>query len=71
MEAQSLNRMKSDFSSNMSHEIRTPMNGIIDFLALLKEDLTEPSQLEMAERVITVPIKMMETLEAVLDLSKS
>lgn len=69
-EAQSLNRMKSIFLANMSHEIRTPMNGIIGFSALLKEDLTEPSQLEMAERVYNSSIKLMETLEAVLDLSK-
>jgi len=69
-EAQTLNRMKSLFLANMSHEIRTPMNGIIGFSALLKEDLVDQGQLEMAERVYNSAIKLMETLEAVLDLSK-
>lgn len=69
-EAQTLNRMKSLFLANMSHEIRTPMNGIIGFSALLKEDLEDQGQLEMAERVYNSAIKLMETLEAVLDLSK-
>ena len=69
-EAQSLNRMKSLFLANMSHEIRTPMNGIIGFSALLKEDLVDQGHLEMAERVYNSAIKLMETLEAVLDLSK-
>jgi len=69
-EANALNRMKSIFLANMSHEIRTPMNGIIGFSSLLKEDLTEPDKLEMAERVYGSAIRLMEILEAVLDLSK-
>ncbi len=68
-EANAISRMKSIFLANMSHEIRTPMNGIIGFSALLKEDLREPDQLEMAERVYSSAIKLMETLEAVMDLS--
>lgn len=62
--------MKSIFLANMSHEIRTPMNGIIGFSSLLKEDLTEPDKVEMAERVYASAIRLMEILEAVLDLSK-
>ncbi len=50
-EAENLNRMKSIFLANMSHEIRTPMNGIIGFSGLLREDVTEPNHIEMAERV--------------------
>lgn len=69
-EANALNRMKSIFLANMSHEIRTPMNGIIGFSSLLKEDLTEPDKVEMAERVYASAIRLMEILEAVLDLSK-
>lgn len=69
-EAENLNRMKSIFLANMSHEIRTPMNGIIGFSGLLKEDLTDPNHLEMAERVYRSALRLMETLESVLDLSK-
>ncbi len=68
-EANAISRMKSSFLANMSHEIRTPMNGIIGFSALLKEDLTDPGQLDMAVRVYDSAIKLMETLEAVIDLS--
>ncbi len=69
-EANALNRMKSIFLANMSHEIRTPMNGIIGFSSLLKEDLEDPDKVEMAERVYGSAIRLMEILEAVLDLSK-
>jgi signal transduction histidine kinase len=69
-EAENLNRMKSIFLANMSHEIRTPMNGIIGFAGLLREDVTEPNQIEMAERVYKSALRLMETLESVLDLSK-
>ncbi len=68
-EANAISRMKSIFLANMSHEIRTPMNGIIGFSALLKEDLADPGQLEMADRVYSSALKLMETLEAVIDLS--
>jgi len=69
-EAENLNRMKSIFLANMSHEIRTPMNGIIGFSGLLREDVTEPNHIEMAERVYKSAMRLMETLESVLDLSK-
>lgn len=69
-EAENLNKMKSIFLANMSHEIRTPMNGIIGFSGLLREDVTEPNHIEMAERVYKSAMRLMETLESVLDLSK-
>ncbi|GAB1442552.1 hypothetical protein MASR2M39_13880 [Ignavibacteriales bacterium] len=69
-EAENLNKMKSIFLANMSHEIRTPMNGIIGFSGLLREDVTEPNHIEMADRVYKSSIRLMETLESVLDLSK-
>lgn len=69
-EAENLNRMKSIFLANMSHEIRTPMNGIIGFSGLLREDVTEPNHIEMADRVYKSAMRLMETLESVLDLSK-
>lgn len=69
-EAENLNKMKSIFLANMSHEIRTPMNGIIGFSGLLREDVTDPNHIEMAERVYKSALRLMETLESVLDLSK-
>ncbi len=45
-EAQSANRMKTQFMANMSHELRNPLNGIIGMIGLLKSSGLNPIQLQ-------------------------
>lgn len=69
-EAEEMSRLKSAFLANMTHEIRTPLTAIIGFTEVLKRmDLNA-----RADRFIQLihrgGERLLETLDAVLDLSK-
>jgi signal transduction histidine kinase len=48
-QAQKASAAKSQFLANMSHELRTPLNAIIGYADVLKQDLTEQNQTQLAE----------------------
>ncbi len=50
--AEETSRLKSVFLGNMSHELRTPMVGILGFAQILKEELSNAEQKELAELLI-------------------
>jgi PAS domain S-box-containing protein len=68
--AEEMNRLKSNFLANMSHELRTPMIGMLGFSQILKQELNDPEQQEMAEAIYTSGQRLMQTLNLVLDLSR-
>lgn len=68
--AEEMNRLKSNFLSNMSHELRTPMNGILAYAGILREDLEPSSFKSMAETVYLSGLRLMSTLNSILDLAK-
>jgi PAS domain S-box-containing protein len=68
--AEAMNRLKSNFLANMSHELRTPLIGILGFAEFLKQDLKEIELKEMAENIYLSGMRLSETLNLILDLSK-
>ena len=69
--AQESDRLKSAFLANMSHEIRTPMNGILGFTSLLEEEnLSTEVRKEYIEAIQKSGDRMMNTINAIMDISK-
>ncbi|NUN09532.1 MAG: PAS domain S-box protein [Ignavibacteriaceae bacterium] len=67
--AEEANRIKSAFLANMSHELRTPMNSILGFSQVLRDELTDPQQKVMVETMLRAGLRLMGTLNSILDLS--
>ena len=68
--AEEMNRLKSIFLANMSHEIRTPMVAILGYSEILKNDVENPDLSAMAKDIYDSSLRLMNTLNLVLDLSK-
>ncbi|MFZ5948030.1 MAG: PAS domain S-box protein [Stygiobacter sp.] len=68
--AEEMNRLKSSFLANMSHELRTPLIGILGFADILIEELKDHGLKEMAEKIYKSGMRLSETLNLILDLSK-
>ncbi len=66
--AEEMSHLKSAFLNNMSHEIRTPLTAIIGFSAILSEE-TSPEQRELVDLIEQSGKRLLNTLNAVLDLS--
>lgn len=63
-------RLKSSLLANMSHEFRTPMTGILGLASILKEIPDEDVKQEMLDGIITSGKRLMNTLDAVLDIAE-
>ena len=63
-------QLKTSLLANMSHELRTPMNGILGFAQILSEELSDQSQIELADKILTSSFRLMGTLNSILNLSK-
>jgi PAS domain S-box-containing protein len=61
---------KSAFLANMSHEIRTPLNAIIGMPHILRRSGLTPQQSEKLARIELAGQHLLDTINAVLDLSK-
>ena len=64
-----MSKLKSSFLANMSHELRTPMNGILGFSQILKTEIADVEMLEMVEKIESSGLRLMETLNSILDFS--
>lgn len=69
-QAESANRLKSEFLASMSHELRTPLNGILGFSDLLQSDLTDPEQRKFAELIYASGHHLLDLVNSILDLAK-
>jgi two-component system sensor histidine kinase BarA len=69
-EAESANRLKSEFVANISHEIRTPLNGILGFLALLSKTGLDNTQRDYAEKIGTSAKALESIIHDILNLAK-
>ena len=68
--AEESSKLKSALLANLSHEFRTPLNGILGFAEIMKNELTEPDQRDMAEFIISAGQRLLATLTSILDLSE-
>ena len=68
--ADEANHAKSDFLANMSHEIRTPLNAINGMAYLIRRDGLPPEQMARLDKLEASGKHLLETINAVLDLSK-
>lgn len=62
-------RLTSSLLANMNHELRTPMNGILGFAEILLDELTDPEARVKASNILVSGRRLMETLDAIMDLS--
>lgn len=69
-EAESANRVKSDFVARMSHEVRTPLNGILGFLGLLSKTRLDLAQRDYAEKIGISTKALLTVINDILDFSK-
>ncbi|TGN18452.1 GAF domain-containing sensor histidine kinase [Leptospira idonii] len=69
-QAESANKLKSDFLAHMSHELRTPLNSIIGFTQLIQM----PPEDEMGKKYLNYihgsGVKLLKIINEILDLSK-
>ncbi|MFH0735525.1 MAG: PAS domain S-box protein [bacterium] len=68
--AEESSKLKSTLLANLSHEFRTPLNGILGFAEIMKNELTEPDQRDMAEFIVSAGQRLLATLTSILDLSE-
>ena len=61
---------KSEFLANMSHELRTPLNAITGMAHLIRRGGLAPDQMERLDRLELAGEHLLETINAILDLSK-
>ena len=68
--AEEANQAKSAFLANMSHEIRTPLNAISGMAHLIRRAGLPPDQSVRLDKLQAAGQHLLETINAVLDLSK-
>ncbi len=67
--AEVANKLTSSLLANMNHELRTPMNGILGFAEILVNDLRDEDTRGKAENILVSGRRLMDTLDAIMDLS--
>ena len=68
--AEELNRAKASFFANMSHELRTPLHGVLGFSEILIEDITDTETLEVVHSIHRSALRLLNTLNLILDLAR-
>ena len=68
-DAEEVARLKSAFLANMSHEIRTPLTAIIGYAEILGDEV-HGEQSELAEIIERGGLRLLNTLNSVLDLAR-
>ncbi|MDD5717155.1 MAG: ATP-binding protein [Sulfuricurvum sp.] len=69
-EAINASKAKEYFLSNMSHEIRTPLNAILGFVALLRDETTNPRYHQYLNIISNSGENLLHIINDILDFSK-
>jgi signal transduction histidine kinase len=71
-QAESANRLKSQFLANTSHELRTPLNGILGFLRLVLDGMAEDpeEEREFLQEAHRSALHLLSLINDVLDIAK-
>lgn len=69
-QAESANRMKSEFLAHMSHELRTPLNGILGCSEFLQTTLNDPADLETAGMIHKSGQHLLTLVNSILDMAR-
>lgn len=71
-QAESANRLKSQFLANTSHELRTPLNGILGFLRLVLDGMAEDpeEEKEFLQEAHRSALHLLSLINDVLDIAK-
>jgi len=69
-DAESANRLKTEFMTNVSHELRTPMNGVLGMMELLFSTPLNEEQQEYAEAVRESGHDLLALIDDILDFSQ-
>src|SRR5262249_51753115 len=72
-QAETANRIKSQFLASMSHELRTPLNAILNFTQFVASGTmgeVNPEQVEMLNNVVTSGHHLLSLINDILDISK-
>ena len=64
------NQMKETFLSSISHELRTPLTAITGFAAVIREESENPYHHEFLDLIEKNGHRLMDTLNALLDIAK-
>jgi PAS domain S-box-containing protein len=68
--AEEASRLKSAMLANMSHEVRTPLTSIVGFSEVIREEARDESVRTFARRVYDSSLRLRDTLDSVLHLSR-
>ena len=71
-EAQTANKLKSEFLATTSHELRTPLNGIINCIRIVRDGYcdSEVEEREFLQQADDAAIHLLGIINDVLDISK-
>ncbi|MEC4803846.1 MAG: ATP-binding protein [Jaaginema sp. PMC 1079.18] len=71
-EAQTANRLKSEFLTTISHELRTPLNGIIGSLKLIQDGFCDDraEEREFVKQADEAAMRLLGIIDDILDISK-
>lgn len=71
--AEESDRLKTEFLAQMSHEIRTPINTILNYISLIKEEVTKPLSDDMQfsfSAIDSSSRRMIRTIDMILNMSE-
>ncbi len=70
IQADSANRLKSEFIANVSHDIRNPLNGILGFANLIKKSQVSNQVKTYADKIVLSGNMLLRLINDLLDFSR-